>query len=68
MNILFGKYKDADIGEIPDTYLDWLLGETWFVTNAKNQKLIPEIIKELATRKRSRCYVPDQYGKTMEDI
>jgi len=68
MNILFGKYNGKSVGEIPDTYLDWLLGEPWFVTNAKNQTLIPEIIKELATRRRSRCYIEDQYGKTLEDI
>jgi len=68
MDILFGKYNGKPIGEIPDTYLDWLLGEPWFITNKKNQKLIPEIEHELATRRRSRCYVEDQYGKTLEDI
>lgn len=68
IDILFGKYKGVDIGEIPDTYLDYLLGERWFLTHPKNQTLIPEIQQELATRQRSRCYVPDQYGKTLEDI
>lgn len=68
MNILFGKYKNRPIGEIPDTYLDYLLGETWFCLNAKNLKLIEAIEKELATRRRSRCYIEDQFGKTLEDI
>jgi len=66
MGILFNKVKDLELDEIPDTYLDWLQGQSWFVS--KFQRQSEAIAKELATRRRSRCYIEDQYGKTLEDI
>lgn len=64
----FGKYKGKAIGVIPDTHLDWLLGEDWFVKQSRNSLLIQEIEKELAIRKRSDGYIEDEFGKTLEDI
>ena len=64
----FGIYKDHDLAEIPDTYLDWIVGESWFISQPRNKTLIEAIGKELETRKRSRYHIEDQYGKTMEDV
>lgn len=56
--------KDGEFDEVPDTYLDWLMGEPWFIrTQAAKAVAI-----ELATRKRSHYHVPDQFGKTLEDV
>ena len=69
MKIPFGKlYRGVDIGEIPDTYLDWLLGQKWFFEDKRNNDLAKEITKELVTRKRSYYFIPDKYGKTLEDL
>lgn len=29
--IPFGKYKSFPIEEVPDSYLDWLLEQDWFL-------------------------------------
>lgn len=42
--LTFGKYKDKKINEVPDTYIDWLIG------NTKDERLL-KIIK-LATGKK----------------
>lgn len=65
MTFPFGEHRDKDLAEIPDTYLDWLLGEQWFFGQERNESLIVEITKELATRKRSHYHVEDDYGKTL---
>jgi uncharacterized protein (DUF3820 family) len=64
----FGKYKNKPISEIPDTYLDYLMGEEWFIKNTRNKFLIKEIDKEIATRLRSGYFIEDDYGKTFLDI
>jgi hypothetical protein len=64
----FGKHKGKLLEDIPDTYLDYLLGEKWFIENTRNKFWIQDIVKELDTRRRSRCYVEDDYGQTLEDI
>ena len=56
--------KDHEFANVPDTYLDHLLGEDWFVKT----ELAEEVVKELALRKRSYAFVPDQWGKTLEDL
>jgi uncharacterized protein (DUF3820 family) len=61
----FGKHKGKTLADIPDTYLDWLIGQDWFVK--RNREWVEAIGKELATRKRSHYYVEDQIGKVMED-
>ena len=55
--------KDGDFAQVPDTYLDFLLGLPWFVKS----QWAEAVGKELATRKRSHYHVPDQYGKVLED-
>lgn len=65
MVLKFGKYKGREVGEVPDTYLDHLLGEGWFIKDKRNTELAKEIVKELATRKRSDAGVPDEWGKTL---
>ena len=56
------KVKDTDFAEVPDTYLDFLMGLDWFVKS----QWAEAVSKELATRKRSHYHVPDQYGKVIE--
>jgi hypothetical protein len=56
------KVKDKDFAEVPDTYLDFLLGLGWFVKSQWSKA----VEKELATRKRSHYHVEDQYGKRIE--
>lgn len=49
--------------EIPDTYLDWVIGQDWFVAQARNAGLLKEIERELATRKRSYASVRDEWDR-----
>lgn len=49
----FGKYKGCTVAEIPSSYLDWLLGQDWFVEQSRNWKLVTMFVGEIATRKRS---------------
>jgi hypothetical protein len=65
MGDLFNKVKSRDFEAIPDTYLDYLQGQPWFV--AKFSALSEAVEKELATRQRSHYHVEDQYGKVLED-
>jgi len=55
----FGKYKDKSISEIPNSYLDWIIGEDWFINNSRNLKLIEEIEEELLIRKRSHIEIKE---------
>lgn len=64
MILNFGKYRGKDIAEVPDTYLDWLMGETWFVKKKDSE----EVAKELAARERSHYHIEDAFGKTIEDV
>ena len=57
------KVKDGDFAEVPDTYLDFLMGLPWFVKSPWSEA----VAKELATRKRSHYHVRDRYDKTLED-
>ena len=51
----FGKFADYEITAIPNGYLDWLLGQEFFLE--KYSHLIEEIEEELETRKRSHIYL-----------
>lgn len=63
----FGKHRGKVIAEIPDTYLDWIMGQDWFVRRPINRDLIEAIGLELAARKRSHYSVRDQFDRGMED-
>lgn len=63
----FGKHKGKRLADIPDTYLDWLIGEGWFIERPGNRDWMLAIGLELEARKRSHYHVADQYDKTMED-
>ncbi len=57
--------KDKNFEQVPDTYLDFLMGCEWFVLKwSKHAKTVAE---ELKTRNRSHYHVEDKYGKTLED-
>ncbi len=60
MRMLFGKYKGKDIVEVPDSYLDWLIGENWFIKNKRNKNLLKEIEEELSIRKRSHIEIKEE--------
>lgn len=45
----FGKYKDKDIEDIPNSYLNWVVGEDWF--KVQHKELCANIRKELKYRK-----------------
>jgi len=47
--IPFGKYKGKDIEDIPNSYLNWIVGEDWF--KVKYKDLCNTIRKELKYRK-----------------
>ncbi len=44
----FGKYKGQGIEDIPDSYLDWLTGMSWFKEKFPKERAI--ILKELKYR------------------
>lgn len=46
--IPFGKYRDWDIEDVPDSYLIWLKGEVWLKEKFKD--IVPIIEKELKYR------------------
>jgi hypothetical protein len=54
----FGKWRGKTIAEIPSKYLDWLIGEEWFVSRPGNRDLLKAFGKELADRKRSNYEPP----------
>lgn len=55
--IPFGKYKNTDVEDAPDSYLIWLKGETWFKTSFPEQCEI--INKELKYRNQFDCHIKD---------
>ena len=55
MIIPFGKYADWELEIVPNSYLDWLLGQDWFID--KYHHLVDEIEDELETRKRSHVWI-----------
>ncbi|WP_218253678.1 hypothetical protein, partial [Candidatus Magnetobacterium casense] len=57
----FYRVIKSDFDFVPDTYLDWLLGETWFIQNYEAESV--NVQKELNTRRRSHYHVEDQFGK-----
>jgi hypothetical protein len=63
----FGKHKGRKLADIPDTYLDWVVGQDWFVSQPRNREWIEAIGKELALRKRSHAPVRDEWDKSLED-
>jgi uncharacterized protein (DUF3820 family) len=63
----FGKYSGKTLSEIPDTYLDWLIGQDWFVKRRGNRYWLQAIGQEMETRKRSHYHVSDDFDKTLED-
>lgn len=64
MILNFGKHRGRDVAEVPDTYLDWLMGEKWFVKRPDAE----DVARELMARKRSHYHVEDEYGKTLEEL
>lgn len=66
MRFPFGKHRGKDLAEIPDTYLDWIIGEKWFVADCRNKRLLEEIGKELAIRKRSYSPVRDDWDRALQ--
>jgi uncharacterized protein (DUF3820 family) len=48
--IPFGEFKGVDIEDVPSDYLEWISGETWFMT--REPKLYENIKKELKYRER----------------
>lgn len=46
----FGKFKDKDLEDVPDSYLQWFIGEDDIV--ARNKDLCDNIKKELKYRER----------------
>jgi hypothetical protein len=60
----WNRLVKREFDNIPDTYLDWLLGQKWFVTKFKD--LSVDVEKELAGRKRSYYHVPDKFDKILE--
>jgi hypothetical protein len=66
--LTFGKYRYKDISVIPDTYLDYVIGQPWFFNKKENEATLNAIVKELDTRRRSHFYIEDDYGKTLEDL
>lgn len=33
--ITFGKYRDQPLKDVPSSYLDWLIGQDWFLFNVR---------------------------------
>lgn len=58
--IPFGKYKDTDIEDIPDSYLIWLKGEGWFKIKFKDKISIIE--KELKFREQFDKHIIEKRG------
>jgi len=54
-HLTFGKFKDVDIEDIPDSYLIWVSGEGWFKT--QQSKLCDNIKKELAYRDKFDLHI-----------
>jgi hypothetical protein len=51
----FGKYKGKDIEDVPDSYLEWFVGEHDIV--AKNPLLCANIKKELGYREKFNLHI-----------
>lgn len=58
MKMPFGKYKNVDISEVPNSYIDWIIGEGKF--KDRNPKLFKELVDELAIRKRSYIHIEEE--------
>ncbi len=56
--IPFGKYKDRDIEDVPNSYLIWISGEEWFIT--REPKLYENIKKELKYRNQFDLHIKDE--------
>ena len=53
MEMPFGKYKGDDLGNIPNSYLEWLLDKDI------NEDISYEIEKELNDREIHKIYIKD---------
>jgi uncharacterized protein (DUF3820 family) len=53
--ITFGKFKEHDIEDIPDSYLNWIKGEQWF--KIKEPKLCNAIKTELVYRNKFDLHI-----------
>jgi len=51
----FGKHKGKEIEEIPDSYLEWFVGEKDI--REKNKTLCENIKKELKYREQWDCHI-----------
>ena len=56
--IPFGKFKNQDIEDIPDSYLEWIIGEDWFKEKFKNIHTI--IKKELEYREKFDMHIQEK--------
>ena len=53
----FGKYKNKDVEDVPDSYLAWLKGESWFKKQFPEQHTI--ISKELKYREQFDLHIKE---------
>jgi uncharacterized protein (DUF3820 family) len=55
--LTFGKFKGQDIEDVPNSYLEWIIGEDWF--KEKHPALGANIKKELEYRERFDLQIGD---------
>ncbi len=53
--LTFGKFKDTEIDEVPNSYLSWC------VDNLKQEDVVEECKKELIQRGRTGIYIEDDW-------
>ena len=58
------KNQNKSIGELPNSYLDFLIGLVWF--EDKFPDLFAECVEELKMRKRSHITITDDYDEKQE--
>lgn len=56
--IPFGKFKGKDMEDVPNSYLEWIIGEDWF--KEKYPVLGANIKKELEYRERFDLKIRDE--------
>lgn len=60
--LTFGKFKDTEIDEVPNTYLGWC------VDNIKDAMVVDECRKELIQRGRKGVYIEDDWEIDYEEL
>jgi hypothetical protein len=56
--IPFGKFKGKDMEDVPNSYLEFLIGEMWF--KQQHPMLAENIKKELLYRDRFNVHIKDE--------